>query len=74
MAKVASGQPTRSAQRMLHVLKCFGEDTPELSIAQISRALDLAPSTVRRLLVTLEQEGFVRQDAASGHYRLHTEV
>lgn len=74
MAKVASGETMRSAARLLQVLKCFGAGPAGLSIAEISRALDLAPSTVRRLLMTLEADGFVRQDAESGHYRLHYEL
>lgn len=74
MAKVASGETMRSAARLLQVLKCFGAGPAGLSIAEISRELDLASSTVRRLLITLEAEGFVRQDAESGRYRLHYEL
>ena len=72
MAKVASGQTMRSAERLLQVLKCFGEGSGSLSIGDISGRLDLAGSTVRRLLNTLEDQGFVRQDAAG--YRLDTEI
>lgn len=72
MAKTASGQPMRSAERLLHVLKCFGAGATHLTIAEISRDLALAPSTVRRLLLLLEQEGFVRQEA--GGYCLHHAV
>lgn len=74
MAKVASGQVMRSAERMLQVLKCFGEGTPHLGIGEISERLALAPSTVRRLLLTLEAQGFVRQDESGGRYVLHGEV
>ena len=74
MAKVASGQPMRSAERLLQVLKYFDGGPSPLSISDISRRLDLAASTVRRLLVILEQHGFIRQEPAAGHYRLHHEV
>ena len=74
MAKVASGETMRSAVRLLQVLKCFGAGSEELSAADISRDLGLAPSTVRRLLLTLEQEGFLQQQTAGGGYGLHTEV
>ncbi len=70
MAKVASGQVMRSAERMLRVLKCFGGESPRLGIGDISQRLDLASSTVRRLLLTLEAEGFVRQDEPGGRYGL----
>ena len=73
MPKVSSGQQMRSAERLLQVLKCFGGPKPTLSVAEISRALDLAQSTVRRLLDTLEKHGFVRQGDAERHYRLHYE-
>ncbi len=64
----------RSAARLLRVLKCFGAGAEELGAGEISRKLDLAPSTVRRLLLTLAQEGFLHQQAASGRYRLDNEV
>ena len=74
MAKVASGQTMRSAARLLQVLKCFGGQTSRLSITDISQTLNLAPATVRRLLGTLEEEGFLRQSEAGGRYELHYEV
>ena len=39
MAKTASGQPMRSAARLLQVLKCFGIGATHLTIAEISRDL-----------------------------------
>ena len=72
MVKVASGQTLRSAERLLKVLKCFDCDQAVLGIAEISERLELAPSTVRRLLQTLEGEGFVRLEVEGGGYRLHT--
>ena len=72
MAKAASGQPMRSAERLLHVLKRFESGAASLTIAEIARDLELAPSTVRRLLLLLEREGFVRQEG--GGYCLHHAV
>ncbi|WP_199542988.1 MULTISPECIES: IclR family transcriptional regulator [Prauserella] len=64
----------RSASRLLQVLSAFTLDAPAKTIAEISRELELSASTVRRLMLTLEEHGFVRVDAESGRYRLHHEV
>ena len=72
MAKVASGETMRSAARALQVLKCFEGEQAALGPAEVARRLDLAPSTVRRLLQTLEQEGFLV--TAGGSFSLGPEV
>lgn len=60
----------RAVERALLLLKAFlGNDT-ELAAAEISKRIDLDPSTTFRMMVTLEKHGFVRQDASSGKYRL----
>lgn len=74
MVKIASGQTMRSAERTLLVLKSFSEANPSQSIREIAEGLALAPSTVRRLLQTLEAHGFVRAEPASGRYSLHFEL
>lgn len=74
MTKIASGQPMRSAERLLGVLKSFNESRSAQTVREIADALALAPSTVRRLLQTLETHGFVRLDPGSGRYSLHFEL
>ena len=74
MAKVASGQTLRSAERLLQVLNCFDAEHAALSVPEIAHSLALAPSTVRRLLQTLEREGFLRLEPDSGRYRLDLAV
>ncbi|MFC4945082.1 IclR family transcriptional regulator [Pseudonocardia sp. GCM10023141] len=74
MAKQATGQPLRSAERMLDVLECFSILEPSLSVAEISAKLDLAASTVRRLLHALEQHGFVRSDQQTGRFAPHYQI
>jgi DNA-binding IclR family transcriptional regulator len=74
VAKQATGQPLRSAERMLDVLECFTVAQPSLSIAEISTKLALAPSTVRRLLNALEQHGFLRSDPNTGKFAPHYQV
>jgi IclR family pca regulon transcriptional regulator len=46
--------------RGLDVLACFGPDRPAMSLSEVAAAVDLARPTARRLLLTLEELGFVR--------------
>jgi DNA-binding IclR family transcriptional regulator len=72
--KLATGQTLRSAERMLDVLKVFSTDEAALTMSEISTRLDLAPSTVRRILDALESKGFVRQDPRTGKYSPFVEI
>ena len=60
----------RAVERALFLLKVFLGDDSELSAGEISKRIELDPSTTFRMLVTLEEHGFVRQDPATGKYRL----
>lgn len=66
--------PVRSADRMLSVLSWFSLENPTGCVAEIANDLDLAPSTVRRLVAALEQHRFLAWDAVEGKYRLHVEI
>jgi IclR family pca regulon transcriptional regulator len=46
--------------RGLDVLRAFGSRQPAMSLAQVAEATDLARPTARRLLLTLEELGYVR--------------
>ena len=48
--------------RGLDVLACFDAERPTRSLTEVARAVDLARPTARRLLLTLEELGFVRSD------------
>ncbi len=60
----------RAVERAIALLKAFSPADPELGVTDLGRKLGLHKSTVHRLLVTLEQEGFVRQNPGTGRYRL----
>ena len=51
-------------------MRSFTEMEPELSVMELSRRLDLHKSTVSRMLATLQHEGLVDQNPATGKYRL----
>lgn len=60
----------RAVERALFLLKAFLGNDSELTAGEISKRIELDPSTTFRLLATLETHGFVRQDPATGKYRL----
>ncbi|GAB2605252.1 IclR family transcriptional regulator [Paractinoplanes abujensis] len=60
----------QSIERAAAVLRLLAGGTGRLSLAEISRSLDLAKGTVHGILQTLRKVGFVEQDRASGHYQL----
>jgi IclR family transcriptional regulator, pca regulon regulatory protein len=49
-----------SLARGLDVLRCFNESRREMSLAEVASATGLARPTARRLLLTLEELGYVR--------------
>jgi DNA-binding IclR family transcriptional regulator len=59
---------------MLHqamdVLRLFGSEELELSMAEVSRRLGRPPSTVSRLLRSMADSGFLDRDPTSGRYSL----
>ncbi len=60
----------RAVQRALALLQTFLNSDNELSASEISKSLQLDPSTTFRMLVTLQTQGFVEQNSATGKYRL----
>ena len=59
----------RAVERALDVLMCFTNQTPELSMTQISEMVGINKSTVHRLLATLEGRRFLERDQITGVYR-----
>jgi IclR family pca regulon transcriptional regulator len=58
--------------RGLDVLACFSADRPAMSLTEVATASDLARPTARRLLLTLEELGFVR--SSGGAFQLTPKV
>jgi len=53
--------------RGLDVIRAFGPGQPVMSLAAVAGASDLPRPTARRILLTLEQLGYVRQVGAGGY-------
>jgi IclR family pca regulon transcriptional regulator len=58
--------------RGLDVLACFGADRPIMTLSEVAGAAGLARPTARRLLLTLEELGFVR--SSNGAFQLTPKV
>ena len=64
----------RSVSRAISILRAFSSDRRHLPLADIARAAHLDSGTARRILVTLKDEGLVRQDEGAGTYCLSLEM
>lgn len=58
----ADPDQVQSFARGLTVIRAFSSDAPAQTLASVARATGLARATARRLLLTLEQLGYVRSD------------
>jgi IclR family acetate operon transcriptional repressor len=73
-AIVERDEPTiRSVERALRLLVVAAESAEGIGLVDAARAVQLAPSTVTRMLRTLESSGFVRR-REDGNYVAGTEL
>lgn len=63
----------QSVDRAIRILKCF-EGTEALGVTEIGRMLGLHKSTAFGLIYTLEANGLLEKDEATGKYRLGIEL
>jgi DNA-binding IclR family transcriptional regulator len=64
----------QSLERAAAVLRLLAGGERRLGLSDIASAMGLAKGTAHGLLRTLQQEGFVEQDARSGKYQLGAEL
>lgn len=62
-------QLTRSVAKAFSILESFSERQPRLTLADLCELVELSPSTLRRLLATLESLGYLAHDSF-GQYML----
>ena len=65
-----AGARVTATAKALRVLDCFTPTQPELSLAQISRILNMPKSTLLNQLRTLEEAGFLGKSPENQTYRL----
>ncbi|MEU7645580.1 IclR family transcriptional regulator [Streptomyces huasconensis] len=64
----------QSLERAAAMLRLLAGGERRLGLSEIASALDLAKGTAHGILRTLQAEGFVEQDPASGRYQLGAEL
>ncbi|MEU8956873.1 IclR family transcriptional regulator [Streptomyces sp. NPDC048518] len=64
----------QSLERAAAMLRLLAGGERRLGLSEIASSLDLAKGTAHGILRTLQAEGFVEQDSASGRYQLGAEL
>lgn len=64
----------QSLERAFAILDCFNDSQPDLGVREIARQIDLHPSTVGRILTTLNSLGVLTQDKETRRYRMGPKV
>lgn len=71
MANLGAAPATvRAVDRALDILLCFSRSNDGLTLSDVTREVHLHKSTVYRLLMSLQQKGFVRKHPQSDKYLL----
>jgi len=63
------GEFVQSLERGLTVIRCFGPETPRLTLVEVARASGLSRATARRFLHTLESLGYCATDGRTWFLR-----
>ncbi len=61
-------------ERGLRLLEAFGRDNPEMTLAELTRKLELPRATAFRLVTTLERLGYLQKVSDRKAYRLGSRV
>ncbi|WP_405062740.1 helix-turn-helix domain-containing protein [Kribbella sp. NBC_01505] len=62
VGEASSGTFLQGLERGLAVIRVFSAEAPSLTLSEVARDVGLTPATARRILLTLEQLGYVRTD------------
>jgi IclR family pca regulon transcriptional regulator len=60
-AEAHSRDFVRSLERGLAIIRCFGADTPTMTVSQLARRAGLTRAAARRFALTLEQLGYLNR-------------
>jgi DNA-binding IclR family transcriptional regulator len=66
--------PIQSLERAASILRLLAGGERRLGLSDVASSLGLAKGTTHGILRTLQQEGFVEQDPATGRYQLGAEL
>src|SRR5437867_7712187 len=60
--EASTGTVLQGLERGLAVIRAFSADAPSLTLSEVARVVGISPATARRILLTLEELGYVRSD------------
>jgi IclR family pca regulon transcriptional regulator len=58
----STGTFLQGLERGLAVIRAFSTEAPSLTLSEVARGVGITPATARRILLTLEELGYVRSD------------
>jgi IclR family pca regulon transcriptional regulator len=61
-AEPSTGTFLQGLERGLAMIRAFSAETPSLTLSEVARDVGITPATARRILLTLEELGYVRSD------------
>jgi IclR family pca regulon transcriptional regulator len=61
--EASTGTFLQGLERGLAVIRAFSAANPSLTLSEVARAVGITPATARRILLTLEELGYVRSDS-----------
>ena len=61
--EASTGTFLQGLERGLAVIRAFSADAPSLTLSEVARSVGITPATARRILLTLEELGYVRSDS-----------
>lgn len=67
---VAEDQPSQTLAKGLQILEIFSPGKAQWGIREMARELDLNPTTVMRLVTTLQNAGYLEKDLSTQRYML----
>jgi DNA-binding IclR family transcriptional regulator len=67
-------QPIQSVRKGLLILNAFSQERPEWGVRELGRELSVNPTTVFRLIKTLQDAGYVERNAITQRYGLGPKV
>jgi IclR family pca regulon transcriptional regulator len=62
-SEASTGTFLQGLERGLAVIRAFSADAPSLTLSEVARSVGITPATARRILLTLEELGYVRSDS-----------
>jgi IclR family transcriptional regulator, pca regulon regulatory protein len=60
--EASTGTFLQGLERGLAVIRAFSAEAPSLTLSEVARSVGITPATARRILLTLEELGYVRSD------------